>query len=647
MNLTRPFDSFEHWIAYGWLTQLDKAFAAFLKTQDHTAHEIVLWAGALVSQQLGRGEVYLDLAKLCSQPELILAIASHDQQQTNAISINQTPGSDDSEFELSNYKLNDWITALKDSRLVSSGSGETPLVLQDNRLYLRRYWQYQQTLWAEIGQRLKPDEQALPAEMLPALQALFNDAVEQPDWQKIACVLALRARFTIITGGPGTGKTTTLTKLLSLIIQLNEASPHHHKLNIFLAAPTGKAAARVSESIAKALDKLQVPEGIKQQIPKTACTLHRLLGSRPDSRQFQHHVSNPLLADMVIIDEASMIDLEMMASLLAALPTRAQLILLGDKDQLASVEAGSVMGDLCQGAELAAYDQPTRDWINRYTDAILPTPSKIGSPINQQTVMLQYSHRFGAFSGIGQLAKAVNNSDTDLAQNIFTDKQYSDLNRIVLNETHDFRLKQLIESDDANDRPGYGYYLQLMRQQPTGSVEATRNWAMNVLKAFDDFQLLCGLRQGDWGVEGLNQRIEQWLFPGKKPGLWYAGRPVMITRNDYNLGLMNGDIGIALHDVNHKLRVVFPNNDTQDSQILRWLSPMRLPDVETAFAMTVHKSQGSEFRHVALILPEVRSPAITKELIYTGITRAKDHFSLLESKAGIFAQAIQISCKTT
>ncbi len=646
MTIARPFDSFEHWIACGWLTQLDKAFAAFLKTQDDTANEIVLWAGALVSQQLGRGEVYLDLAKLCSQPELTLAIASPDPQQTHSIAMKQTASSEVLEFELSSYKLNDWITALNNSRLVSSGPGDTPLVLQENRLYLRRYWQYQQTVWAEIDQRLQPDEHLLPAEMLPALQALFNDAVEQPDWQKIACVLALRARFTIITGGPGTGKTTTLTKLLSLIIQLNEASPLHRKLNIFLAAPTGKAAARVSESIAKALDKLQVPESIKQQIPKKACTLHRLLGSRPDSRQFQHHRANPLLADIVIVDEASMIDLEMMAGLLAALPAHAQLILLGDKDQLASVEAGSVMGDLCQGAEQAAYDHPTRSWINRYTDTTLPIPAQNGSPINQQTVMLQYSHRFGAFSGIGQLAKAVNNSDTHLAQDIFIGKQYSDLDRIILSATHDVQLKQLIVADDANARPGYGHYLKLMQQRPTGSLEGHQNWAMSVLKAFDDFQLLCALRQGDWGVEGLNQRIEQWLFPGQKSGHWYAGRPVMITRNDYNLGLMNGDIGITLLDVNHKLRVVFPNNDPQDAQPLRWLSPLRLPEVETAFAMTVHKSQGSEFRHVALILPEIRSPVITKELIYTGITRAKDHFSLLESKAGIFAQAIQASCKT-
>ena len=166
-----------------------------------------------------------------------------------------------------------------------------------------------------------------------------------------------------------------------------------------------------------------------------------------------------------------------------------------------------------------------------------------------------------------------------------------------------------------------------------------------MLTAFDTFQILCALRKGTWGIEGLNQRIETWLFPKQQPSLWYEGRPVMITRNDYNLGLMNGDIGIALKDASGKLRVAFPNDDPLSTIKTRWVSPLRLPDVITAFAITVHKSQGSEFSHVVLVLPENRSPVITRELIYTGITRAKENFTLLESRAGVFNQAVLASCK--
>ena len=637
----------EQWIGYGWLNRLVKAFAGFLLDQENDAGDAVLWAGALLSHQLSRGEVYLDLQKLCTNPGLTLAIPSDEAWQT---------ASHQATNELSVFKayaLEDWLAALNRSSLVAEGAGNTPLVLQGNRLYLRRYWQYQQILDAEIGRRLLPVRQKLPASLQQTIKDLFNpnqqetikdlfNSSQRTDWQKIACVLALRARFAIITGGPGTGKTTTLTKLLSLLIELANQE-QQRKLTILLAAPTGKAAARVSESIAKALENLSVPEAVKQQIPKKAGTLHRLLGSRPDSRRYRHHRHNPLLADIVIVDEASMIDLEMMASLLDALPETAQLILLGDKDQLASVEAGSVMGDLCRGAEQAAYDSATLDWIKTYAHQVLEVPIQQGSAINQQTVMLRHSHRFGSDSGIGQLAGAVNAGDAGHAEAILGDNSYGDLRRILLSDAEDSRLKQLIiAAGGEQDAPGYGDYLQVMRRRRPREADAHQQWAKDVLAAFDRFQLLSALRGGDWGVEGLNQRIEQWLFPGRKAGLWYEGRPVMITRNDYSLRLMNGDIGIALLDASGKLRVAFPGDESEGSDKIRWVSPMRLPDAETAFAMTVHKSQGSEFDHVALLLPPVRSPVLTRELVYTGITRAKSRFTLLESLTGIFEPAILV-----
>jgi len=646
----------DNWIGLGWLSHLDRAFVRFLQDQEPDVDDLVLWAGALVSHQLGRGEVFLDLEKLCRQPGLTLALPSED----DAGQLEH----DESFAVLPTYQLQQWQSTLSQSSLVGLTHGNTPLVLAGKRLYLRRYWQYQQILDQAIQQRLQPIRDTLPAAVQDDIKTLFPESKEHPDWQKIACVLALRARFAIITGGPGTGKTTTLTKLLALLIKLaNDESGPAHKLNILLAAPTGKAAARVSESISKALEKLEISDAIKQLIPQKASTLHRLLGSRHDSRRYLHDRNNPLVADIVIVDEASMIDLEMMASLLDALADSTQLILLGDKDQLASVEAGSVMGDLCHGAENAAYDEQTRAWINPYLDNKLDTTAVAGSAINQQTVMLRYSHRFGEHSGIGQLAKAVNHGDVSSANDILSDSiTYQDLKHLVLSDVADRRLKQLITHSDGKDstRQGYGHYRDAIKQRPQVTVRPElvegpdhsspndaaqyNHWAKQVLDAFDTFQVLCALRRGPWGVEGLNQRIEQWLFD-QLPALWYEGRPVMITRNDYNLGLMNGDVGITLKDSTGKLRVAFPSENSGDTVNIRWVSPMRLPDVETAFAITVHKSQGSEFNHVALVLPETKTPVLTRELIYTGITRAKDNFTLLESRAEIFNQAILATCK--
>ncbi|WP_024298856.1 exodeoxyribonuclease V subunit alpha [Methylomicrobium lacus] len=658
---TSVLTKIDRWVEAGWLSQLNRAFARFLRELEPNADDALLWAGALVSHQLDRGEVYLDLKSLSQQPGLTLAIPSDEDW---------TSRSESAKAELAALKtlpLSQWQSDLQKSKLVSTGEGNTPLVLDGSRLYLRRYWQYQQTLDRCIQDRLAPARLDLPETLLEQIDALFPGRPEQPqpDWQKIACVLALRSRFAIITGGPGTGKTTTLTKLLALLIQLVEVeSPGARKPNILLAAPTGKASARVSESIANALKQLNVDDNIKESIPKKAGTLHRLLGSRPDSRRFKHNRHNPLAADIVIVDEASMIHLEMMASLLEALPDNAQLILLGDKDQLASVEAGSVMGDLCRDAENAAYDNDARAWIEKYSGERLPPSAAPGTHINQQTVMLRYSHRFGEHSGIGRLARAVNAGDSIQAQAILNDTarfkdllpataaDYLRLRTRPEPDAADALLKKLVTANagfNAEGKPnpgqGYGYYLDAIRNRPAGDPASYNDWAERVLAAFDAFQVLCALRRGRWGVEEMNRRIEAWLFPKLASGLWYEGRPVMITRNDYNLSLMNGDIGIALYDHTGKRRVAFPADDPLAETRIRWLSPMRLPDAETAFAITVHKSQGSEFNHVVLALPETRSPVLTRELIYTGITRAKENFTLLESREGVFDQAVKARMK--
>jgi exodeoxyribonuclease V alpha subunit len=530
------------------------------------------------------------------------------------------------------------------------------------------------------------------------------------DWQKTACALAARSRFGIITGGPGTGKTTTVVRLLALLQTLQLAQHPRQPLRIRLAAPTGKAAARLNESIAGQVAKLpftdlttllkeakqegilwegalarddSATEQLKATIPTEVTTLHRLLGARPDTRHFRHGAANPLALDVLVIDEASMVDIEMMAATLSALPAHAQCILLGDKDQLASVEAGSVLGDLCRRAEATHYTPATAEWLAQATGQPLPAEfiDPAGQPLDQAITMLRVSHRFNEHSGIGQLAKAINQpshaqSDREKQQAVIAVLRhgYPDLNHLVMND--DAALDKLVihgspssflnngeDRRDHNGQPiapptGYRHYLNVLHaQRPRGEPfeenPAIYNaWASEVLSAYSHFQLLCALRKGPWGVEGLNQRIastlrrEKLLF-GSDYTLekgWYEGRPVLVTQNDYGLKLMNGDIGITLavpdprNPQQKLLRVAFPTSDTDKP--IRWVLPSRLHTVETVFAMTVHKSQGSEFLHTALLLPPTLNPILTRELVYTGITRAREWLTVVEAKRGVLNEAV-------
>jgi exodeoxyribonuclease V alpha subunit len=403
---------------------------------------------------------------------------------------------------------------------------------------------------------------------------------------------------------------------------------------------------------------------VRERIPCEVTTVHRLLGSRPGTRHFRHHAGNRLPLDVLVVDEASMIDLEMMANLLDALPPHARLVLLGDKDQLASVEAGAVLGDLCRDAEEGWYSPQTLAWLESVSgEDLMASDLKQDldgtHPLAQQVVMLRHSRRFGEGSGIGQLARRVNGQQPEQARELLREGQYSDLSALALKGEHDAALERLLLDGQASGPQGYRHYLSVLRQRrPAASrpleEDCWADWAREVLSAFDEFQLLCAVRKGPWGVEGLNQRITAALLKARlidNDQLWYEGRPVLMTRNDYGLGLMNGDIGIALKlperdgpDAGKQvLRVAFPRNDGRGG--VRFVLPSRLNDVETVFAMTVHKSQGSEFTHTALILPDALNPVLTKELVYTAITRAKQWFSLIEPRAGIFEEAVRRKVK--
>jgi exodeoxyribonuclease V alpha subunit len=598
----------QRWTERRWLRALDAQLPQTLHQLAAEPNPLVWLLTALLCHQYGRGHSCILLQDLLNDPDGLLSLPPQNQFLQRF--------SDRPSAILQGLTLQDYRTALAQSSWLQ-GEGSAPLVLADERLYLHRLYQAEQQVKQQINRRVSA-VLPLPVNIAEQLGALFPPTAKtEPDWQKLACAMALQRRFAIITGGPGTGKTTTVVKLLALLQQSTAAS-----LTIKLAAPTGKAAVRLTESISGALSRL--PAELTAAIPTEVTTLHRLLGAVPNRRSFKHNNDNPLQLDVLVVDEASMVDLEMMAALLAALPERAQLVLLGDKDQLSSVEAGSVLGDLCRGADLGGYSRDTLALLTPFSALPLAKWQGDGTVLNQATVMLRHSHRFDASSGIGQLAAAVNRGDTS-APALFT--WFDDITLLEGNSSQ--ALKATVVA-------GYRQYLQLM-QQPVTDRE---HWATAVLGGYSCFQLLCALRSGDWGVEGLNQQISQWL---SSAGLidarqhWYAGRPVMMQRNNYSLGLMNGDIGITLLDpLNQQLRVVFQLADGN----LKWVLPSRLTEVETAFAITVHKSQGSEFTHCCLVLPADNSPLLSRELLYTGITRAKQQFSLLCANPVLLQQAI-------
>ncbi|WDG55475.1 exodeoxyribonuclease V subunit alpha [Pseudomonas chlororaphis] len=651
----------DRWVERGWLRALDKAFVGFLHELEPQGDPLVLMAAALTSHQLGHGHVCLDLFETLKEPDFALSLPPEgDLQSTAAVLPSQVLATLDGAH---------WCKALAASRLVALAADQSeqarqrPLVLSGKRLYLRRYWAYERRIDNALRQRLAVQEET-PADLAERLGGLFGaaKAAGPVDWQKLACALATRGAFSIITGGPGTGKTTTVVRLLALLQA--PAVEAGKPLRIRLAAPTGKAAARLTESISLQVRSLSVDDSVREKIPSDVTTVHRLLGNRPGTRHFRHHAGNRLPLDVLVVDEASMIDLEMMANLLDALPVHARLVLLGDKDQLASVEAGAVLGDLCRDAEAGWYSPQTRSWLEavsgeQLADSGLQEDSAGTHPLAQQVVMLRHSRRFGEGSGIGQLARWVNQQQAEEARRLLAARSHADLYGLSLKGEQDRALERLLLEGHGDGPQGYRHYLSLLRGQRPPADTALEDprwtaWARDVLLAFDQFQLLCAVRKGPWGVEGLNQRITAALFKARlieSDQQWYEGRPVLMTRNDYGLGLMNGDIGIALKLPEHEgmqdgrlvLRVAFPRNDGQGG--VRFVLPSRLNDVETVYAMTVHKSQGSEFAHTALILPEALNPVLTKELIYTGITRAKDWFSLIEPRAGVFEEAVRRKVK--
>lgn len=565
----------------GFFSPLDLHFARFMAKLSKAPSEELILAAALVSRMTREGNICLDLS---SQEPF------HDLGTGESFVFPEA---------------GKWGKKLRRSGVVGKQGERRPLILDDKgRLYLYRYWEYQDELAKGVQSRITEVPHGLQVKSLQeGLNRIFPAPEEVGiDWQKVAAFAAARRRFCVISGGPGTGKTTTVAKILALLMEQSG----NRRLRAALVSPTGKGAARLQEAMKKAKQSLACEQSVKTLIPDDASTIHRLLGPAKDSPYFRFNALNHLPVDAVVVDEASMVDLALMSKLVQALPPQARFILLGDKDQLSSVEAGAVLGDICDTGRSHPFSKTFCAEIRRTTGYEIKG-AKAAHAMSDSIVQLTRSYRFGDESGIASASRAVNEGNADAALKIFQDATGGDLRWSPLPSP-----KSLPRA--LKDRGLEEFHFLFQAGDP-----------QEIFKQLDRFRILCALRQGPFGVNAVNLLVEH-LLRGQKlirgEGRWYRGRPVLITQNDYNLHLYNGDIGIALPDpgAGGDLRVFFQAPDGA----LRALHPVRLPEHETVYAITVHKSQGSEFGRLLLILPDQDSPVLTRELVYTGITRAKE-----------------------
>nr|WP_294864002.1 exodeoxyribonuclease V subunit alpha [uncultured Pseudogulbenkiania sp.] len=493
------------------------------------------------------------------------------------------------------------------SPLVGRPGDYAPLILdRAGRLYFARHWHDEERLARRLTALAAAPFDVDAARLAAVLARLFPTAdPAQPDRQKLAAALALRQRLVVISGGPGTGKTTTVVRLLAALAEL---SPR--PLAMAMAAPTGKAAARLTESVQGASAQLALDGAVRRQLPDSAQTLHRLLGLRPGLATPRHHAGHPLPLDVLVVDEASMIDLALMAKTLDALPPHARLILLGDRDQLASVDPGAVLGELCQ---TVSYRPDTLVWLARACGALPDGLATAPHALADSVVLLTHSHRFAADSGIGALARAVNAGDAARALAVLDDAACPDV------------AWQPGDLAEGLWQARQGYFAAVAAGAAPDELQ----------REFGRFMVLAAERRQ---VDACNRAVEARLeAAGRKSPERdnYPGRPLMITENDYGIGLFNGDIGFTVQRADG-LRVAFPSADGG----WREIAPGRLPAHQTVFAMTVHKSQGSEFERVWLALPEAASANLNRALVYTAITRARREFAV-QGSAAVWSAALE------
>lgn len=555
------------------LSSLDHHFAEFVTRIEGKPCQGLWIAAALVSSVTCSGHVCLELSKA----------AGHGITpfQSGAEPL-QAPPADR------------WQELLSGCDTIGRPGDYTPLVLDAaGRLYLHRSWDSERRVAEGILARsalLPVDAAALAA----GLDRYFPPAAAESDPQREAALAVLSRRFTVISGGPGTGKTTTVARILALLIELADGDPPC----ILLAAPTGKAAMRLKQSILHTVEQLALSEAVRSALPQVVSTIHRLLGVIPGRSAFRHTCDNPLPCDVLVVDEASLVDLPLMSRLLDALRIDTRVILLGDRDQLASVEAGAVLSDICAGG----------------------SPDVAISGDRPAIVHLTKSYRFTDESGIGRLSRLINAGDGDGALELLRSGLCGDVRWRPLPSAEAFA-----ESITAAACEGYAAFVHT-----TSPAEA--------LEALERFRVLAPLRDGRQGVGSLNRLIGSALSRLRLADSSAAAlTPVMITGNTYDLGLFNGDTGVLTGaTAEDGTEAFFPDPDSG----VRRISVMRLPEHETAFALTIHKTQGSEFDNVLLILPGQMSEVLSRELLYTAVTRARKYVEIWGDEE-VFRRAVE------
>jgi exodeoxyribonuclease V alpha subunit len=567
-----------------------------------------------------------------------------------------------------------WVAAVAGARgLVSTievgcdpgppeASVPCPLTLDGSRLYLDRYWQYEGGIASQLGDRAREQVDGIDAGVLrrgldelfgpaggsgaggaggaggrggagaapaegPNLQLFPTEsATREPDLQRLAAATAVTRRLAVIAGGPGTGKTTTIARVLALL-DAQAAAAGQPSPRVALVAPTGKAAARLEESLREALERDEFSEEVRGRLATAeASTIHRLLRQQPgNSSRFRHHAGDPLPHDVVIVDEASMVSLALMAKLLDALPAHTRLVLVGDPQQLRSVEAGAVLGDIVgpslQGLRLSA---DARARLTSLTGEDLDGVGEVAptAGIGDGIVVLQRVHRFDERSGIADLATAIQAGEPDGVVEVLR-AGYDDV--VWLERDRDARD----ESDTG--LAGLRDEVRSLGRRVRAAAEAGD--AETALAAIEEVRILCAHRRGPFGVSTWVPRVEEWIGDRRsvRAGAWLVGRPVLMTRNDHQLRIYNGDVGVVVA-TDDGPRVAFPTPEGP-----RLISPSRLDATETVHAMTIHKSQGSQFRHAVVVLPTEDSRILSRELFYTGVTRAQRQVTVIGSEAAVRA----------
>lgn len=551
------------------ISEIEIEWVKTLMYLDPQADETVLFTAALCANYQINGNLCIDLNKPNSNTEVLKLKELLPEEKSDIDSV---------------------LEALNNSILVGKPGEIKPLILEDKRVYLQKYWKYETELVNWIKERVNRKFNGVNEDTREFINTLFKPLPkEEVDWQKAAVFMALVKDFLVISGGPGTGKTYTVSKIIECLIRDNES------LNLALAAPTGKAAQRLNESLTGSTNN-----------EIEAKTLHRLLGARRDGT-FKYGSTNKMPYDVVIIDEASMLDIRLWIQLTRAIKDDAKLVLLGDKDQLSSVEAGAILGDICFNAQNEFSPQLVQ-FLNE-NGIPISIKNQESAPLNDSIVLLTKSHRFGDESDLKLLAGAVNDGNTDRVMQLLNDQnlkniewiesRYSVLDNIIQKYSVDTYIKN-------KERPLVGRF-----------------------KSYGNTQILCAINKGRLGIETINLRAEQNIKRHLKVSYntdWYDGRYIIFTSNNKQLGVQNGETGIYASTNTSDYRL-FVEGDTN-----RQLSASRIQDYRPAYAITIHKSQGSEYKDVAILLTDIENPVLTRELLYTAITRAREKVTIIASK---------------